>query len=39
MNREDDIIDLGAASAETLGQPGTELEFGVIGRALGIADE
>lgn len=39
MEREDELIDLGAASIETQGQPGNELEFGIVGRPLGISDE
>lgn len=43
MERHDeesfDAIDLGAASVETMGQPGTQLEASVIGRPFGIADD
>ena len=33
------IEDLGAASIETLGAPGNQIEFGVINRVLGIDAE
>jgi len=32
-------IDLGRASVETKGQPGNQLEFGVIARPLGLTDD
>lgn len=34
-----ELIDLGAASIETKGPPAPQLEFGVIGRQLGISDD
>lgn len=42
MNTRDDndtLIDLGAASAETQGQPGFQMDFGIAGRPIGISDE
>lgn len=33
------IEDLGTASVETLGAPGSQIEFGVINRVLGIDAE
>jgi hypothetical protein len=43
MNRDteqhEELIDLGAASAETKGAPGNKTEFGVIGLPLGIQAE
>ena len=35
----EDVEDLGAASTETLGAPGNQLEFGVIARPLGLDSE
>ena len=37
--RHDDLIDLGAASSETQGRPGLQLEFGVIAQPIGIEAE
>jgi hypothetical protein len=37
--RQDDLIDLGAASTETQGRPGLQLEFGVIAQPIGIEAE
>ena len=39
FDQTEDMEDLGAASIETLGQPGNALEFGVIARPLGIEQE
>ena len=43
MEREheqhDDLIDLGAASVETKGRPGFQMELGVIAQPLGIEAE
>ena len=43
MERKIELIeaveDLGAASTETLGAPGIQLEFGVIARPLGLESE
>ena len=37
--RHDELIDLGAASTETQGRPGLQLEFGVIAQPVGIEAE
>ena len=39
MEREDDIIDLGAASIETQGPFGPIVEPGALGKLPGITDE
>jgi len=39
MERNDDLIDLGAASVETKGQGGQAIELGQPVKAAGIADE
>lgn len=39
MERDNDLIDLGAVSTETQGAPGLQLEFGVIAQPLGIEAE
>lgn len=33
------LIDLGAASVETRGRPGSKLEFGVIAEPLGLSND
>ena len=35
----DDLIDLGTATVETKGQPGFQLEAGIVARPRGIADD
>jgi hypothetical protein len=39
MEREDDLIDLGAASVETQGPVGPVFELSTIGKLAGITDE
>lgn len=40
MDRDhEDLIDLGAASVETLGPPDQQVELSAFTRALGISDE
>jgi hypothetical protein len=34
-----DLFDLGAASIETQGMPGNQIELGISGKPIGISDE
>lgn len=34
-----DLIDLGAASTETQGMPGNQIELGISGKPIGISEE
>jgi len=38
-SQQDELIDLGAASTETKGKPGSQIEFGVIAQPLGLEAE